>query len=379
MMRNSSEGGLPRLFQIFHGEVASLQSYGAFIRIPGCRKQGLLHKSQMSNARVEDPSEMLAKGERVFCKVIAMEADGEKIALSMKVVSQTSGKDLDPENIQSNQDEKRRRQWNTQDRRKIDLGAELNTTCRRCGGHGHFAMDCYVSKGDNRYALIPDLRYSAGEERSYRTQERKEDKKKKQKSKRRTSSPEDSDSGVDQRKKPTRVTGGDRSNKRDKYRQSSDSGSSPEVNERGKRQDRWEGKDERSDRFGESSRGEKYGSKRKVAEPESGSDSEGQGYRKQTRNSQEFRQAEYRPRLRSGSREARKKDGNEREKLRNTKDEREGPRRNLNATGNRERERGSEHRGEVARKRSWSFSSDEEKVGEKRGGKVNKEKSHKRR
>lgn len=36
-----------KLNQIFIGEVASVQNYGAFIRIPGCSFQGLIHKSQV--------------------------------------------------------------------------------------------------------------------------------------------------------------------------------------------------------------------------------------------------------------------------------------------------------------------------------------------
>lgn len=36
-----------KLNQIFIGEVASVQNYGAFIRIPGCSYQGLIHKSQV--------------------------------------------------------------------------------------------------------------------------------------------------------------------------------------------------------------------------------------------------------------------------------------------------------------------------------------------
>ncbi|BFZ16042.1 hypothetical protein BsWGS_19080 [Bradybaena similaris] len=376
-MRNSNYGSLPRLFQIFHGEVASLQSYGAFIKIPGCRKQGLVHKSQMSNARVEDPSEMLVKGDRVFCKVIAMEADGEKIALSMKVVSQTSGKDLDPDNTESSQDEKRRRQWNPQDRRRFDLGAELNTTCRRCGGRGHLAMDCYSGKGDNQYPLIPDFGYSASNERPYRREERRE-KKTTQKSKR-TSSPEDSDSDYGQRKKPTKIGGsGDHVSRREKYKQDSDSGSNSEVDVRAKGKDRWEGKVDRNDRFGESSKREKYVTKRKVVESGSGSDSDSQGYRKVAGNNQEFRQAADRARQRSGSGERRRKDVNERERMKNTKDGREGSRKQFDVSGSRERERGAERRAEVAKKRSWSNSSDDERVSEKRG-KMDKEKSHKRR
>lgn len=35
--------------QIFLGEVASVQNYGAFIKIPGCKQQGLVHKTQVPN------------------------------------------------------------------------------------------------------------------------------------------------------------------------------------------------------------------------------------------------------------------------------------------------------------------------------------------
>ena len=33
--------------QIFRGEIASVQNYGAFVRIPECRDQGLVHRSQV--------------------------------------------------------------------------------------------------------------------------------------------------------------------------------------------------------------------------------------------------------------------------------------------------------------------------------------------
>ncbi|CAL1548141.1 unnamed protein product [Lymnaea stagnalis] len=203
--RDYESSGIPKLFHIFHGEVASLQAYGAFIKIPGCRKQGLVHKSQMSNGRVDDPSEMLAKGEKVYCKVISMEGDGEKISLSMKVVNQSSGKDLDPNNVQSNQDEKKRRQWNNHGRGRIELGAELNTTCRRCGVRGHLAIDCFSRKGDRNYDLVPDLdKMTNGSsdddlsDSSNKKKKRKKDKKKKdkrKKSKKRRHSSSSSDSG----------------------------------------------------------------------------------------------------------------------------------------------------------------------------------------
>lgn len=33
---------------IFIGEIASVQAYGAFVRIPGCKQQGLIHKTQVN-------------------------------------------------------------------------------------------------------------------------------------------------------------------------------------------------------------------------------------------------------------------------------------------------------------------------------------------
>ncbi|RUS84131.1 hypothetical protein EGW08_008105 [Elysia chlorotica] len=157
MSHQDGKGDIPKLHSIFHGEVASLQAYGAFVKIPGCKRQGLVHKSQMSSARIEDPSEMLAKGEMVYCKVIGFEGEGEKISLSMKVVNQTTGKDLDPNNVQMDQDAKKRRQWKHVGKDRIELGAELNTTCRRCGGHGHLTIDCFAGKDGTQYDLIPDL------------------------------------------------------------------------------------------------------------------------------------------------------------------------------------------------------------------------------
>lgn len=35
------------LNQIFLGEIASIQNYGAFVRIPGTSQQGLIHRSQV--------------------------------------------------------------------------------------------------------------------------------------------------------------------------------------------------------------------------------------------------------------------------------------------------------------------------------------------
>ncbi|XP_070199554.1 zinc finger CCHC domain-containing protein 17-like isoform X2 [Littorina saxatilis] len=111
----------------------------------------------MSSARIEDPAEMLAKGEKVYCKVISVEAEGSKIGLSMKLVNQTTGKDLDPNNVTQSLDERKRKQFFAGQKPPIELGAVYDTKCRSCGGHGHLAMDCFVDKGGKQYDLVPDL------------------------------------------------------------------------------------------------------------------------------------------------------------------------------------------------------------------------------
>ncbi|KAM4701817.1 zinc finger CCHC domain-containing protein 17 isoform 2-T2 [Discoglossus pictus] len=129
---------LPELYEIFQGEVANVTDYGAFIKIPGCRKQGLVHRSHMSSSRVDRPSEVVDVGERVWVKVIARETkDGkEKISLSMKVVNQGTGKDLDSNNVVLEQDDRKRREFRDYSKQKITLEAVLNTVCKKCGCKG---------------------------------------------------------------------------------------------------------------------------------------------------------------------------------------------------------------------------------------------------
>ncbi|CAH8591626.1 unnamed protein product [Dicrocoelium dendriticum] len=85
------------LFDVVKGRVTSLKEYGAFISIGHTGKQGLLHRSQISNHPVDRIEDVLENGEEVFCKVINMR-DG-RIGLSMRLVDQTTGRDKDPDNL----------------------------------------------------------------------------------------------------------------------------------------------------------------------------------------------------------------------------------------------------------------------------------------
>ncbi|XP_064491427.1 zinc finger CCHC domain-containing protein 17 isoform X2 [Pseudopipra pipra] len=149
---------LPELYAIFQGEVAAVTDYGAFIKIPGCRKQGLVHRTHMSSCRVDKPSEIVDVGDKVWVKLIGKELkdDKLKLSLSMKVVNQGTGKDLDPNNVALDQDERKKRSFRDYTSQKITLEAVLNTVCKKCGCKGHFAKECFMQPGGTKYSLIPE-------------------------------------------------------------------------------------------------------------------------------------------------------------------------------------------------------------------------------
>lgn len=142
--------------QIFLGEVAAVQNYGAFVRIPGCSQQGLIHRSQVSSSHIDDVAEILQRGERVWCKVISVSDDG-KIGLSMKHVNQGNGTDLDPNGVELQRDMQKKKVYVSQQRKTIQLEAVFNTTCTKCGTHGHLAKDCFVPPNGKKYELIPEI------------------------------------------------------------------------------------------------------------------------------------------------------------------------------------------------------------------------------
>ncbi|XP_075190064.1 zinc finger CCHC domain-containing protein 17 isoform X3 [Anomaloglossus baeobatrachus] len=80
----------------------------------------------------------------------------QKISLSMKVVHQGTGKDLDANNVVLEQDERKRREFRDYSKQKITLEAVLNTVCKKCGCKGHFAKDCFMQPGGTKYSLVPE-------------------------------------------------------------------------------------------------------------------------------------------------------------------------------------------------------------------------------
>ncbi|KAM6974084.1 zinc finger CCHC domain-containing protein 17 isoform 1-T2 [Tautogolabrus adspersus] len=149
--------GLPPMYSIAKGEVVSVQAYGAFVRLPGYKKEGLVHVSEMSASRVENASEIVDVGEKVWIKVIGREIRGDKVKLSfsMKAVNQGTGQDQDPNNVMAEQDSRRRKQFRDHTGNRITLEAVLNTTCSKCGCKGHFTKDCFSTPG-LQYSLLPE-------------------------------------------------------------------------------------------------------------------------------------------------------------------------------------------------------------------------------
>ena len=68
---------------VMTGRVASVREFGAFVDL-GAGVQGLLHVSELSWTRVTDPSQMLRPGDEITVKVLRVDADGQKISLSLK-------------------------------------------------------------------------------------------------------------------------------------------------------------------------------------------------------------------------------------------------------------------------------------------------------
>ena len=69
--------------QVFHGTVATIKDYGAFIDL-GDDLSGLVHISQISHERIKHPGVVLKEGQEVDVKVIEIK-DG-KLSLSIKAL-----------------------------------------------------------------------------------------------------------------------------------------------------------------------------------------------------------------------------------------------------------------------------------------------------
>lgn len=71
---------------VHEGVVSNVRSYGAFVDIGGV--EGLLHVSEISYERVDDPNDHLSKGQRVRVAIKTIDPDQKRIALSMRMLAE---------------------------------------------------------------------------------------------------------------------------------------------------------------------------------------------------------------------------------------------------------------------------------------------------
>lgn len=68
---------------VIHGKVTRVESFGAFVDI-GNGLEGLVHVSNISRKRVENPADLLSKGQDVQVKILQITEGGKRIGLGMK-------------------------------------------------------------------------------------------------------------------------------------------------------------------------------------------------------------------------------------------------------------------------------------------------------
>ena len=79
--------------KIYTGKVVNIVDFGAFVNFMG-GKDGLVHVSEMKNERVEKPTDVVSEGQEVKVKVLEIDPRG-KVRLSMRVVDQETGEELE--------------------------------------------------------------------------------------------------------------------------------------------------------------------------------------------------------------------------------------------------------------------------------------------
>ena len=82
----------PEIGKIYTGKVVKLMDFGAFVNFLG-KRDGLVHISEISENRIDKVSDVLAEGNLVKVKCLAIDDRG-KVKLSMKRVNQETGEEI---------------------------------------------------------------------------------------------------------------------------------------------------------------------------------------------------------------------------------------------------------------------------------------------
>lgn len=85
----------PEVGEIYEGTVVKTMDFGAFVNFFGAR-DGLVHISHLAPRKVGKTTDVVKEGDKVFVKLLGFDDRG-KVRLSMKVVDQTTGKEIPQE------------------------------------------------------------------------------------------------------------------------------------------------------------------------------------------------------------------------------------------------------------------------------------------
>jgi polyribonucleotide nucleotidyltransferase len=83
----------PEVGTIYQGKVVKVMEFGAFVNFFG-PKDGLVHISQLADGRPKAVTDVVKEGDQVWVKLLGFDDRG-KVKLSMKVVDQATGKELE--------------------------------------------------------------------------------------------------------------------------------------------------------------------------------------------------------------------------------------------------------------------------------------------
>ncbi len=105
----------PEVGHIYEGTVVKVMDFGAFVNFFGA-KDGLVHISQLAARRVQKTTDVVKEGDKVKVKLLGFDERG-KVRLSMKVVDQQTGEDLEAKQKAEGE------QAATRERRRRGIGA----------------------------------------------------------------------------------------------------------------------------------------------------------------------------------------------------------------------------------------------------------------
>lgn len=81
--------------QVIEGTISSIAPFGVFLDIGGV--EGLIHVSRLSKARIEDPSKLFEKGQELKVRIVELDKERNRIALSHKEFEDSPWKGVDKE------------------------------------------------------------------------------------------------------------------------------------------------------------------------------------------------------------------------------------------------------------------------------------------